>query len=228
MSTQELVYRLDHVVKQYDGHAAVSVRDLEIREHERVALLGPNGSGKTTLLNLLAFLDVPSDGEIQFEGRTIDRTEATMGALRRRVTLVTRPPTMFDTSVLGNVTYGLRLRKVARNERAVQAARALARVGLEGFEHRPARKLSSGESQRVALARALVLQPRVLLLDEPTSAIHSDSVPRIEAILTDLVRDNGTTVVFSTLDPMQAERLADRVVDLREGIVVSERGTTPL
>jgi len=222
MSAKNPVYRLDHVVKQYDGRAAVSVDNVEIREGEMVAVLGPNGSGKTTLLNLLAFLDVPSHGRIQFEGRTIDWTEATMGVLRRQVTLVTRPPTMFDTSVLGNVTYGLRLRKVARNERPVRAARALARVGLEGFEHRRARKLSSGECQRVALARALVLQPQVLLLDEPTSAIHSDFVPRIEALLTDLVRDNGTTVVFSTLDPVQAERVADRVIDLRDGAVVSD------
>jgi tungstate transport system ATP-binding protein len=225
MSAQTPLYRLQHVSRQYDGREAVSVNNLEIREHESVALLGPNGSGKTTLLNLLAFLDVPTQGEIQFEGRVIDRTEATMGPVRRRVTLVTRPPTMFDMSVLGNVTYGLRLRKVARSEQAVRATRALARVGLQGFEHRAARKLSSGESQRVALARALVLEPQVLLLDEPTSAIHSDSVPRIEQLLQDLVRNNGTTIVFSTLDPMQAERVADRVVELRDGAVVRERET---
>jgi len=222
MSAQDTLYRLDHVVKRYDGRAAVSVSNMEIHGHETVALLGPNGSGKTTLLNLLAFLDVPSGGEIQFEGRAIEWSEATMGAFRRRVTLVARPPTMFDMSVLGNVTYGLRLRKVPRNERSVRAARALAKVGLEGFEHRRARKLSSGESQRVALARALVLQPEVLLLDEPTSAIHSDFVPRIEALLADLTRQNGTTIVFSTLDPAQAERVADRVVDLRDGSVVGD------
>ena len=93
------------------------------------------------------------------------------------------------------------------------------KVGLQGFEHRSARKLSSGESQRVALARALVLKPDVLLLDEPTSSIHSDLVPRIETLLRDLVSENGTTIVFSTLDPLQAQRLADRIVDLRDGKV---------
>jgi ABC-type Fe3+/spermidine/putrescine transport system ATPase subunit len=122
---------------------------------------------------------------------------------------------MFNTSVLGNVTYGLRLRRVSRSERRSHARRALAKVGLEGFEHRSARKLSSGECQRVALARALVLKPQVLLLDEPTSAIHSEFVPRIEALLEDLVRENGTTIVFSTLDPVQAHRLADTVIDPR-------------
>ena len=223
MSVAIPVYRLERLVKHYDGFPVVSVDHMEIREHEIVALLGPNGSGKTTLLNILAFLDVPSSGEIQFEGRAIDWTEVNIRALRRRVTLVTRPPTMFNTSVLGNVTYGLRLRKVRRNERRVRARRALAKVGLEGLEHRSARKLSSGESQRVALARALVLKPHVLLLDEPTSAIHSDSVPRIEALLEDLLRDNGTTIVFSTLDPTQAERLADRVMDLRDGKAVRDR-----
>jgi ABC-type Fe3+/spermidine/putrescine transport system ATPase subunit len=126
---------------------------------------------------------------------------------------------MFNTAVLSNVTYGLRLRQVDRAERRDCARRALEKVGLQGFEHRSARKLSSGESQRVALARALVLKPHVLLLDEPTSNIHSDCVPRIEALVRDLVHENGTTVVFSTLDPAQAERLADRVILMRDGKV---------
>jgi tungstate transport system ATP-binding protein len=219
MSMMRTVYRLKDVVKQYNGSPVVSVDNMEIVENEVVAVFGPNGSGKTTLLNILAFLDAPSSGEMRFDGRALNWTETNLHQLRHRVTLVTRPPTMFNTSVLGNVTYGLRLRHVGRSERHAQARRALEKVGLQGFEHRSARKLSSGESQRVALARALVLKPDVLLLDEPTSSIHSDLVPRIETLLRDLVSDNGTTVVFSTLDPLQAQRLADRIVDLRDGKV---------
>jgi tungstate transport system ATP-binding protein len=223
MNTVHPVYRLKGLVKQYDGSPVVSVHNIDIGENQIVAVLGPNGSGKTTLLNMLAFLDAPSSGEIQFEGHRLNWAETNLHLLRRRVTLVTRPPTMFNASVLGNVTYGLRLRNVGRSERYARARRALEKVGLQGFEHRPARKLSSGESQRVALARALVLKPRVLLLDEPTSAIQSDSVPQIEVLLLDLVSDNGTTIVFSTLDPVQAERIAHRVIDLRDGKVEHDR-----
>jgi len=223
MNTVRSVYRLKSVIKQYNGFPVVSVDNMEIVENEIVAVFGPNGSGKTTLLNILAFLDVPSSGEMRFEGHQLNWAETNLHQLRRRVTLVTRPPTMFNTSVLGNVTYGLRLRNVGRRERHAQAGRALEKVGLKGFEHRAARKLSSGESQRVALARALVLKPHVLLVDEPTSAIHSELVPQIEALLRDLVSDNGTTIVCSTLDPLQAERLAGRIIDLRDGKVARNR-----
>jgi tungstate transport system ATP-binding protein len=216
-------YRLKGVVKQRDGHAVISIDELEIRAREIVALLGPNGSGKTTLLNILAFLDPPSGGEMSFEGGRVDWSEANLYRLRRRVTLVTQPPTMFNTAVLSNVTYGLRLRNVGKSERRARARRALEKVDLQGFEHRSARKLSSGESQRVGLARALALKPHVILLDEPTSSIHSDFVPRVEALLRDLVKENGTTVIFSTLDPAQAERLADRVIHMHDGKIDRER-----
>ncbi len=223
MNTVRNVYRLKGLVKQYDGFPVICVDNIDIGENEIVAVFGPNGSGKTTLLNMLAFLDAPTSGEMQFEGHPMNWAETNLHLLRRRVTLVTRPPTMFNASVLGNVTYGLRLRKVSRRERHARARRALEKVGLQGFEHRSARKLSSGESQRVALARALVLKPNILLLDEPTSAIHSDFVLHVEALLLDLVSDNGTTIVFSTLDPSQAERLADRIIDLRDGKVERDR-----
>lgn len=217
------VYRLKGVVKQRDGYPVISIDEMEIKQREIVALLGPNGSGKTTLLNILAFLDPPSGGEMSFEGRRVDWSEANLHRLRRRVTLVTQPPTMFNTAVLSNVTYGLRLRNVGGSERRARGRRALEKVELQGFEHRSARKLSSGESQRVALARALVLKPHVLLLDEPTSSIHSDFVPRVEAMLCDLVDENGTSVVFSTLDPAQADRLADRVIHMHDGKIDRER-----
>jgi tungstate transport system ATP-binding protein len=217
------VYQLKGVVKQRDGYPVISIDEMEIKEREIVALLGPNGSGKTTLLNILAFLDPPSGGEMSFEGRRVDWSEANLQRLRRRVTLVAQPPTMFNTAVLSNVTYGLRLRNVGGSERRARGLRALEKVDLQGFEHRSARKLSSGESQRVALARALVLKPHVLLLDEPTSSIHSDFVPRVEAMLRDLVDENGTSVVFSTLDPAQAERLGDRTIGMRDGNVDRER-----
>jgi tungstate transport system ATP-binding protein len=217
------LYRLKGIIKQYDGCPVLHVDDIEVREHEIVALLGPNGSGKTTLLNILAFLDPPSAGEMWFEGGRLDWSYSNLNRLRRRVTLVTQPSIMFNAAVLSNVTYGLRLRNVSRSERRARARSALDKVELQEFEHRSARKLSSGEAQRVALARALVLKPHVLLLDEPTSNIHPDLAPRIEGLLRDLVNENGTTIAFSTLDPVQAERLADRILDLRDGRVDRDR-----
>jgi tungstate transport system ATP-binding protein len=210
-------YTVDQVQLSYGGPPVLSVDRLEVRRGEIVALVGPNGSGKTTLLHALAFLLFPDKGRLLFFGEPVS-TEGLVG-LRRRVGLLLQNPYLFQTSVMENVTAGLRLRRVPRAKSREAALAALDHVGLAGFENRGARSLSGGESQRVALARALVLDPEVLLLDEPGNHMDRASIQRCEEIVRRLNRERGLTVVLTTHNTNQAEVLAHRVLRLEDGAI---------
>jgi tungstate transport system ATP-binding protein len=209
------VYSVSDLVFSYDGPVVLVVEHLEIIQGEVVALVGPNGAGKTSLLHLLAFLQTPDRGSMLFCGETVTRGKILR--FRRRVGLLLQVPYLFHSTVLDNVMWGLRIRHVPRSECRRMAAAALERVGLSGFEGRHARSLSGGETQRVALARALVLQPEVLLLDEPGSHMDRESVLRTEEMVQQLNREQGTTVVFTTHDLAQAQALGQRVLRLSQG-----------
>jgi tungstate transport system ATP-binding protein len=142
--------------------------------------------------------------------------------MRRESVLVHQDPYLFDGSVYGNVSYGLRVRRTPNDRTRRAVADALQRVGLSGFEHRRARGLSGGERQRVAIARALVLDPKVLLLDEPTANVDADSIGLLERLVVDLT-DGGTTVIISTHHPAFAYRLGTRLLFMEEGGLVPGR-----
>ena len=209
------VYQLQHVTKTYNGKQVLRVDALDIYRGEILALVGPRGAGKSTLLRLLNFIEPPSSGEIHFGGRVIHPQDEPSVALRRCVTTVFQRPIVLNRSVRANVDYGLRLRG-QRDCRAV-LDQALEQVGLLRLAQRRARKLSGGEAQRVALARAIVLEPEVLLLDEPTANLDPYNVRLIEEIVADLNRRRGATVVLVTHNVFQARRLAHRVGLLLEG-----------
>ncbi|MCJ7561263.1 ABC transporter ATP-binding protein [Candidatus Bathyarchaeota archaeon] len=158
---------LKDVTKVFGNKTVLDGVNLQICEGEILALLGPNGSGKTTLLKILAFIENPTNGEVKFQGETVTlkKTEKT----RMQSTLVFQKTILFDTSVYNNIVYGLKIRKMPKNVRNEEVKRVLKLVKLEGFEKRPAKKLSGGEQQRVAIARALTLKTKLLLLDEPTA-----------------------------------------------------------
>jgi tungstate transport system ATP-binding protein len=212
------VYQLHDVTKEYNGRRVLHVPRLDIQPGEILALVGPSGAGKSTLLRLLNFLEPPTRGRIRF-------LEAEFGAgrsmplhLQRRVTTVFQRPVLLNQSVWSNVSYGLRLRGQRNSARRVEAA--LGQVGLGGLARQQARTLSGGEAQRVALARAMVLQPDVLLLDEPTANLDPYNVGLIEDIVRGINRERGTTLVLVTHNVFQAKRLAHRVGLLLEGQVV--------
>ena len=158
------LYQLRGVTRAYGRRRVVDVEALDIERGEILCLVGPSGSGKSTLLRLLNFLEPPTSGTILFDGQPVP-PELSL-ALLRRVTTVFQRPILLNRSVRDNVAYGLRLRGLSLDGRVDEA---LDRVGLTTFAHQPAHKLSGGELQRAALARALVLDPEVLLLDEPTA-----------------------------------------------------------
>lgn len=186
--------------------------DLEIGAGA-TALLGPSGSGKSTLLRLLNRLADPDGGVVRFRGedvRELDPLE-----LRRRATLVPQLPAPLPGTVAENVRYGPSL-----CGRAADVSRALELAGLgDGYAGRDAAELSVGEQQRVMLARALALEPEVLLLDEPTSALDEEATAGVERTLRDLAGRLDAAIVLVTHDRGQAERLADRTVELRDGRV---------
>lgn len=211
----EPVYRLEGVRRTYAARTVLEIGALEVRRGEILALVGPSGAGKSTLLRLLNFLEPPSAGTLWYRGQALNGTVPL--EVRREVTTVFQHPLLLRRSVAANVAYGLQLRG-QRTRGAV--GMALEQVGLAELANAPARRLSGGEQQRVALARALVVQPRVLLLDEPTANLDPYNVRLIEEIVREQNRENGVTVVVVTHNVFQARRLAARVGLLLAGQLV--------
>jgi tungstate transport system ATP-binding protein len=180
------------------------------------ALIGPNGSGKSTLLQTLASLIEPATGEIVFHGKPL-RTRLERQQYRQRVTLVFQESLLFDATVHANLASGLKLHHIPRLERERRVTEAAARFGIAHLLGRSARKLSGGEAQRTSLARAFALEPEILFLDEPFSALDP---PTREALIDDLavvLRETRTTAVLATHDQMEAMRLADVLAVMHRG-----------
>jgi putative spermidine/putrescine transport system ATP-binding protein len=204
------------VVKEFPGHRALDGVDLTVQPGEFVALLGPSGCGKTTALRVLAGLEDATSGSITIDGVDVSGLPAN----RRDIGMVFQSYSLFPhLTVLLNVEFGLRMRKVAKDERRTRALAALEMVGLGAHAERYAHQLSGGQQQRVALARALVTEPRVLLLDEPLSALDA----RVRVQLRDEIRriqiDLGITTLFVTHDQEEALAVADRVAVMRAGTI---------
>jgi tungstate transport system ATP-binding protein len=218
----DFVYRLQNVSKEYEGRRVLQVDHLKIEHGEVFSLVGPSGAGKSTLLRLLNFLEPPSTGRIRFLDIEFSVNQPMPLPYRRRVTTVFQRPILLNRSVKANVGYGLSLRGLRDPDGKIEEA--LEQVGLTALARQRARTLSGGEAQRVALARAIVLQPDVLLLDEPTANLDPYNVGLIEEIVTTLNRERGTTLVLVTHNVFQAKRLAHRVALMLEGQIVEVAG----
>ncbi|MBV8768959.1 MAG: ABC transporter ATP-binding protein [Hyphomicrobiales bacterium] len=205
---------LTRVSKNFDAVQAVRELSLTIRKGELLTLLGPSGCGKTTLLNMIAGFEVPSGGSIVIDGRDV----TAVPPYRRETGMVFQSYALFPhMNVFENVAFGLRMRKMA--ELAIERAvgRALEMVKLDGFASRRVGQLSGGQQQRVALARAIVIGPKVLLLDEPLSALDKNLRRAMQLELRELHERTGLTTVFVTHDQEEALGLSDRIVVMSRG-----------
>ncbi len=198
------------------GRDALDVASLEIERGEVLALVGPNGAGKSTLLLTIARLIEPARGEITFGDRRL--TEWDVLTYRRKLSFVFQAPLLLDLSVEQNVALGLGFRKVHKEHAEAMTRRWLELLGIASLAKRKAAQLSGGEAQRVSLARALVLEPELLLLDEPFAALDAPTRSRLLDDLTPLVSHDHRTTVLVTHDLQEAARLADRV-----GVIVDGR-----
>jgi spermidine/putrescine ABC transporter ATP-binding subunit len=202
------------VTKRFGDLVAVDDIDLEVHPGEFLALLGPSGCGKTTTLRMIAGFDEPSAGEIEIGGRSA----VGIPPNKRDVNTVFQAYALFPhLTVLDNVAYGLKQRKVGRQERYRQAAEALELVRLTGREQAKPAQLSGGMQQRVALARALVMNPKVLLLDEPLGALDQKLRKAMQVELKRIQRDVGITFIVVTHDQEEAMAMADRIAVMEAG-----------
>jgi putative spermidine/putrescine transport system ATP-binding protein len=202
------------VVKSYGSHQALSGIDLYVAPGEFIALLGPSGCGKTTALRALSGLERIDSGSIRID----DADVADVPTNRRDIGMVFQSYSLFPhLTAMQNVEFGLRMRKVSRPDRRARATEAIEMVGLGDHGDRFAHQLSGGQQQRVALARALVTRPRVLLLDEPLSALDAKVRVQLREEIRRITRDLGITTVFVTHDQEEALAVADRVAVMRAG-----------
>ncbi|PIU59006.1 ABC transporter ATP-binding protein [Candidatus Bathyarchaeota archaeon CG07_land_8_20_14_0_80_47_9] len=217
-----LIAELKNVTKAFDDKTVLEDINLKINQGEALAFLGPNGSGKTTLLKILAFIEKPTKGEVHFDGRRV--ANKNLEQMRLESTMVFQKTVLFSTSVYNNVAYGLRIRKTPKSKIDEEISKALKLVRLEGFEKRQAKKLSGGEQQRVALARALVLNTKLLLLDEPTANLDPKNASIAEEAIAAANRELKTTIVIATHNMFQAKNLPNRIALMDNGRI-SEAGT---
>jgi tungstate transport system ATP-binding protein len=201
------------LVFEADGKTLLHGVGLTVRRGERLALIGPNGAGKTLTLRILHGLLAPTGGTVEWA-----LGDGSIGG-RKRHAMVFQKPVMLRRSVRANVEHALAVAGYAGAERRDRAQAALARFGLDSLARQPARVLSGGEQQRLAITRAAALEPDLMFLDEPSSALDPGATRQVETML-DRLYCEGMTLVFSTHDLGQARRMADRIVFLNKGRVV--------
>ena len=211
---QNPIITLTGVKKSFGSVAALRGIDMVVNEGEFFSILGPSGCGKTTLLRLISGFDHPTSGSIEIDGKPMQGIPAN----RRPTNMVFQNYAIFPhLSVFDNVGYGLKARKMPKDKIKVEVDKALAMVDLDGYGGRAAHELSGGQRQRVALARALVLRPKVILLDEPLSALDKKLREQMQVELRELQQSIGITFVLITHDQEEAMIMSDRIAVMFEG-----------
>ncbi|WP_455277332.1 ABC transporter ATP-binding protein [[Eubacterium] cellulosolvens] len=203
------------IEKIYDDIKVLESISLETITGAVISLVGVNGSGKTTLLRIISGLEIPTKGSILSKDRKLRAQD-----LRQISTMVFQKSVMFNENVYDNIAFGLKIRDFTKKEIDEKVSKALDLVQLNGFESRKAKKLSGGEQQRVALARAFIIEPEVLLLDEPTANLDPSNAIVIEQVIKGLGERNSCIIILATHNLHQARRLSNQMVHIHSGRIL--------
>jgi tungstate transport system ATP-binding protein len=209
----QTIIEIRNLLVKRGKRSVLEIDELDIQKGAVLAIIGPNGAGKTSLLLALARLLKPERGQIHFNGYDDDSDLAH----RRRIGLVMQDPLLLNTSVFENVATGLRFRGLSKAEIAPRVNRWLERLGIPHLAKRPASQISGGEAQRVSLARVFVLEPELLLLDEPFSSLDPETRTVLRRDLRSTLQETRVTTIFVTHDLEDARALANQVATLKEG-----------
>ena len=217
MIEQEHLIDLQHISKDYDGVTVLDDINLYIRKKEFVTLLGPSGCGKTTTLRIIAGFETPSSGKLLFEGKDI----LDIPPYKRRVNTVFQKYALFPhLNVFDNIAFGLKLKKMPKDEIKRRVQSMLELVNLTGYEKRHVDALSGGQQQRIAIARSLVNEPEVLLLDEPLGALDLKLRKEMQLELKSMQQRLGITFLYVTHDQEEALTMSDTIVVMRDGHIL--------
>ena len=208
------LYELNNIEKYYDGRKVLSIDNLTLGENQIIGFFGPNGSGKSTLFSLLSFTDKATVGNIIFDGISSKKIDF---ETKQSIVMVPQNPYLLKRTVYENIAYGLKLRKHSGNVKD-KVEEALALVGLDSsFSSRKWSQLSGGESQRVAIAARLILKPKVLILDEPTTGVDTNSAQLIKEAILSAQQKWNTTILISSHDHTWLNHICDRKIALFQG-----------
>jgi len=209
--------QISDLVVQRNGLDVLRVDSLDLQRGETLTVVGPNGAGKSTLLLALARLVWPSHGDILYDGKSLKDWDELV--YRRKVSFVFQAPLLMDMTVEQNVALGLKFRGIQKEETRARAGKWMKQLGVESLSKRRAGQLSGGEAQRVSLARALVLEPELLLLDEPFSALDPPTRAKLLDDLSALLTENQRTAVFVTHNLGEAAKLSHRIAVIVGGVL---------
>ena len=202
---------------QRNNRAVLDVASLDIKHGETLAIVGPNGAGKSTLLLALAHLLPTTQGEILFNGKSLKQWDEL--EYRRKISFVFQSPLLLDMTVEQNIALGLKFRGISKEETHERVSRRIKQLGIESLSKRRASQLSGGEAQRVSLARAFVLEPELLLLDEPFAALDPPTRKRLIEDLSALLAEDHRMAVFVTHNLNEAAKLSQRIAVIIDGMV---------
>jgi ABC-type multidrug transport system ATPase subunit len=211
---------ISNISKSYTSDPVLKSCSFAFNNTGIYVLMGPNGSGKSTFLRVCALLEEPDSGEVNFysEGKPVTKDISLM----RRITLLLPKIGVLNTTVYKNVSYGLNVRKLQRNEIVSRVEFTLDFVGLLHKKNQKALTLSSGETQRLGIARALVIEPEIIFLDEPTASVDMKNTEIIENIICKMKKD-GRSIIMTTHDSAQANRLADKLLFIKDRQIIEHQ-----
>ena len=225
MTTNESIIKVEALAKAFGKVEVLKGIDIEIKKGEVVVIIGPSGCGKSTFLRTLNLLEVPTGGNIYFEGTDITNPKTNINIHRQKIGMVFQQFNLFPhMTVLKNMTIApMKLLKLSKAEAEEKAMKLLERVGLADRANSYPSQLSGGQKQRVAIVRALCMEPEVMLFDEPTSALDPEMVGEVLEVMKDLAKD-GMTMAIVTHEMGFAREVANRVLFIDQGIIM-EQGT---